>query len=229
VDNAWSDYHRLVLELKPGLWHWQAPHPEWTPEQDWPQQVSSCAIDDGARLVLFDPLSVPDQILALTDERESFIVLTAPWHERDTRSLVERLGLAVFTPPPDTAQDLIDKFGITADRAGDGSPDLRWLRDGGGSAHWYGTGDSLPLGITAYEGREHNDLVLWVESLGAVIAGDTLPDFGNGFEMNAWLRGNVSRDEVVERLRPLLSLPVEVVLPAHGPPTDLAALRGALS
>jgi hypothetical protein len=43
-----------VRELRAGLWHWQAPHPEWTPEQRWPQEVS-CAIDDGERLLLFDP------------------------------------------------------------------------------------------------------------------------------------------------------------------------------
>jgi len=35
--------------------------------------------------------------------------------------------------------------------------------------------------------------------------------------------------KVVEGLRPLLALPVEVVLPAHGAPTDRAALERALS
>lgn len=93
----------------------------------------------------------------------------------------------------------------------------------------YGGGDRLPIGIEAYEGREHNDLVLWVERVRAVVAGDTLPDFGAGFAMNEWLRGGVSREQVVERLRPLLVLPVELVLPAHGTPTDRAALERALS
>jgi hypothetical protein len=58
------------------------------------------------------------------------VVLTAPWHERDTRSLVERLAPPVFAPPPDSAEDLMQKFGITAEQAGDGSPDLVWLRAG---------------------------------------------------------------------------------------------------
>jgi hypothetical protein len=87
----------------------------------WPQEVSSYAIDDGERLVFFDPLAVPDELLALAPEREPVIVLTAPWHERDTQALVGPLGAAVFAPPPDTAQDLIDKYGITAEQAGDGS------------------------------------------------------------------------------------------------------------
>lgn len=70
--------------------------------------------------------------------------------------------------------------------------------------------------------------MLWIESVGAVIAGDTLVDFGRGLEINGWLRGGVTREQVVERLRPLLALPVEVVLPAHGAPMDRAALERAL-
>ena len=217
-----------MRELKAGLWHWQAPHPDWTPGERWPQEVSSYAIDDGARLLLFDPLAVPNALLALARERDPVIVLTAPWHERDAQALVEKLHAALFAPPPDTAQDLMDKFGITAEQAGDGSPDLEWLRSGG-SVHWYAGGDRLPIGVDAYAGREHNDLVLWVESVRAVVAGDSLADFGTGLSLNEWLRAGVSREEVVDRLRPLLALPVEVVLPAHGAPTDRAALERALS
>ena len=218
-----------MRELQAGLWHWQAPHPHWTPAERWPQVVSSYALDDGERLLFFDPLAVPDALLALARKREPVIVLTAPWHERDAQALVERFDAAVFAPRPDTAQDLIDKYGITAEQAGDGSPDLEWLRSGGGNAHWYAAGDRLPIGIEAYAGREHNDLVLWIESVRAVVAGDSLADFGRGFALNEWLRGGVTREQVVERLRPLLALPVEVVLPAHGAPTDRAALEGALS
>ncbi len=179
-----------VRELQAGLWHWQAPHPDWTPRERWPQVVSSYAIDDGTRLLLFDPLAVPDEILELAADREPVVVLTAPWHERDTRSLVEGLGAPVFVPPPDTADDLVRKFGITPEQAGGGSPDVAWLMAGdAGEAHLYGAGDRLPIGIEAFLGREHNDLVLWIESRRAVIPGDTLVDFGRGFEINEWLRG----------------------------------------
>jgi glyoxylase-like metal-dependent hydrolase (beta-lactamase superfamily II) len=90
-------------------------------------------------------------------------------------------------------------------------------------------GDRLPFGIEAFAGREHNDMVLWVEDRNTVICGDTLVDLGDGFEINGWLRAGVTREQVVEVLRPLLALPVEVVLPAHGAPTDRAALERALS
>ena len=219
-----------MLQLRPGLWHWQTPHPDWTPAERWPELVSSYAIDDGVRLLLFDPQTVPAELLELAVHREPVVVLTAPWHERDTKLLVERLGAPVYTPRPDTADDLIAKFGITREQAGAGSDDLTWLRAGGpGEMHFYGAEDRLPFGIEAFLGREHNDLVLWVGRFGAVIPGDTLVDFGNGFEVNRWLRGGVTRDEVVARLRPLLELPIELVLPAHGAPTDRAGLERALA
>jgi hypothetical protein len=221
-----------VRELQAGLWHWQAPHPEWTPDQWWPQVVSSYALDDGARLVLFDPLAVPEEILDLAAAREPVVVLTAPWHERDAQSLVERFGAPVFTPPPDTADDLVRKYGIALEQIPEGwhSPDVAWLVEGGGEAHLYGAGDRLPIGLEAFPGRSHNDLVLWIERVGAVVAGDALVDFGRGFEVpREVLQHGVTRERVIEDLRPLLRLPVEVVLPAHGAPTDRAALERVLS
>jgi len=44
-----------MRELRPGLWHRQTPHPEWTAGGPWLQAVSSYATDDGVRLLLFDP------------------------------------------------------------------------------------------------------------------------------------------------------------------------------
>lgn len=138
---------------------------------------------------------------------------------------------AVFAPPPDTADDLVRKYGITSEQAAGGSPDLAWLRAGdSGEAHWYAAGDRLPIGIVAFPGRERNDLVLWIESRCAVIVGDVLQDFGRGLEIRQEsLTKGVTREQVAEGLRPLLALPVEVVLPAHGAPTNRAALERALS
>jgi hypothetical protein len=62
-----------------------------------------------------------------------------------------------------------------------------------------------------------------------VISGDTLVDFGMGFDIADWLRAGVTREQVAEGLRPLLELPVEHVLPTHGRPTDRASLERALS
>ena len=111
-----------MRELRSGLWHWKAPHPQWEPTEPWDRNVSSYAMDDGERLQLFDPLGVPSELEALAAERDTAIVLTAPWHERDAEGLVERLRVPVYTPLPDSAQFLMDTYGLTAEQAGDGAP-----------------------------------------------------------------------------------------------------------
>ncbi len=220
-----------MRELRPGLWHWQAPHPDWRPTEPWSENVSSYAIDDGERLLLFDPLAVPSEIEALALDRETAIVLTAPWHERDAQSLVERFGMPVYTPLPDTAEYLMRTYGLTAEQAGEGSPDLIWLlRENKGEARPYSPGDRLPVGVEAFPGQKPNDAVLWIESHRAVVAGDTLADFGEGPQINPrWLSADVTREQVVEGLRPLLALPVEHLLETHGGPYDRGALERALS
>lgn len=220
-----------MREVVTGVWHWEAPHPDWAgPENEALRQrltetpetpneaargvVSSYAVDDDERLLLFDPLAVPPEIEELAAAREPVVVLTCPWHERDTQSLAERLGAPVFTPAPD-----------------EGSPDVAWLWSAGRSdAHLYAAGDRLRLGVEAFPGRLPNDLVLWVESRRAVIAGDTLADFGQGLEIPVeWLPEGVAREQVAAGLRPLLELPVGVVLATHGGPADPAALEHALA
>jgi hypothetical protein len=220
-----------VRELAPGIWHWQARHPGWSDGEPWDPNVSSYAIEDGKRLLVFDPIAPPDALFELAARHDTTIVLTSPWHERDMQTLVERLDLPVFAPRPDSAQDLMDKFGITSEQAGDGSPDLVWLR-AEAADHWrpYGADGPLPDGIEAFEGREPNDLVLWIESRKAVVAGDTLADFGDGLEVSTrWLREGITWQSRVERLRPLLAKPVEHVLATHGGPFTPHDLRRALT
>jgi glyoxylase-like metal-dependent hydrolase (beta-lactamase superfamily II) len=220
-----------MREVERGVWHWEAPHPDWAgPENEAFRQrlaatanspnaaarglVSSYAIDDGDRLLLFDPLAVPREIEELAAGREPVVVLTSPWHERDTRSLVERLDAPVFTPPPD-----------------EGSPDVAWLLgETRSDAYLYSAGDRLPVGVAAFPGRLPNDVVLWIESSRAVIAGDTFVDFGQGLEIPVdWLPAGVTREQIATGLEVLLDLPVEVVLATHGGPTDRAALGRALA
>jgi len=196
-----------MREVRSGVWHWHAPHPEWTPHDDWEHtEVSSYAIDDGERLLLFDPLAVPAEIEALAADRAPAIVLTSPWHQRDALGLAQRLGAPIYVPPPDRDPDPI-----------------------GGQI--FRAGDRLPIGVEAFPGREEPyDVVLYVQSRGVVVAGDTLVDRGHGLEiLEEWLPEGMTREQVVDGLRPLLDLPIELVLPTHGPPADLAALERALA
>jgi glyoxylase-like metal-dependent hydrolase (beta-lactamase superfamily II) len=194
------------------VWHWEARHPEWDERQWWGPSVSSYAIDDGVRLVLFDPLDPPAEIDAFAPERETAIVLTCPWHRRGADDLAKRYGATLYVPPPD---------------GGDPSPVEGTV---------YRAGDRLPVGVEAFAGTEPNDLVLWVESHGVLIAGDSLQDRGNGMEYLGDLPNNVPEEFAVamakarEKMqRQLLALPVELVLQTHGGPVDRAALERALS
>ena len=82
----------------------------------------------------------------------------------------------------------------------------------------FAAGDTLPVGVEAFAGMEPNDLVLWVPSRAAVVTGDTLVDRGRGLEFpTEWADKGVPAAEILAGLQPLLDLPVEVVLPTHGP------------
>src|SRR5918992_4190706 len=194
-----------MREFEPGLWHWEARHPDWTPAAGgWGPEVSSYAIDDGERLLLFDPLALPSELEELAASRETAIVITCPWHRRDAPSLAERLGVPLYVPPPDE---------------GDADP----VKGQGFSA-----GEPVPIGVEAFPGMEPNDLVLWVESRRALVAGDTLIDRGQAFEFPTdWANKGVPAEEILEALQPLLELPVKVVLPTHGAPTDRGAFESA--
>lgn len=187
-----------MREVRSGIWHWKAAHPEWQPGQSWEQMVSCYAIDTGADVLLFDPVGTPPELL----ERATAVVLTCPWHRRDAT----QLGLPIFVPPPD-------------------DPDADPVQ-----GEVFRGGDTLAVGVRAFEGFEPNDLVLYVERRGAVICGDTLVDRGNGLEVHpAWPVEAMTAADVAGRLRPLLDLPVEVVLPTHAEPADRAALERALA
>lgn len=218
-------------EIKKGLWHWITRHPEWQPGEAWDPNVSSYAVDDGNHLLLLDPLDVPDDLLSLATERKTAIVLSAPWHERSAEKLVEQLNVPVYTPLPDSAADLIRMFGITAEQAGDGAPDLVWLlKQHKGEAHIYKAGDPFPFGIEAYAGHRSNDVMLWMSSHNALLSGDTIVDFGQGIEINErWLRWDITKEKLIESLRSLLDLPIEHLLLTHGGPTDRAALERLVS
>ena len=92
------------------------------------------------------------------------------------------------------------------------SEDLAWLRAGEGEGHFHGPG-AWPFGIEAYAGREDNDLILWLPSIGAIVTGDSLSDFGDGLDIWIGDRKHVTRHDVVQRLRPLLDLPVDSCCP----------------
>jgi hypothetical protein len=98
---------------------------------------------------------------------------------------------------------------------------------------WPIRGDDLPPQVTAQPAFFPGERTLWLPGHNALVAGDCLPN--GGAMPDAWLESEwakATREEYQEKLRPLLDLPVELLLPTHGDPVlDDAqnALQTALS
>ena len=197
-------------ELRPGLWTWTASHPDWTsPEHGWGPVVRSYALDAGAVFVLVDPLAPPPLVEEFAAGKEAIVVLTVLDHERSAAECVERLGARVYAP-----------HAVVAELAT--------------TATGYAAGDALPGGVEACTGFWPNEATLWLARHRALVTGDVLiAEHGLSISPEDWLGGAATPEQVREGLRPLLELPVELVLPTHGDPivrdahAALAAALGA--
>src|SRR5438445_602335 len=85
-----------VQELRPGLWRWTAPHPEWEHAENWGPEVGSVYAELPEAVVVIDPL-VPteedEQFWSALDRdierlaRPVHVLLTVHWHERSVAAV----------------------------------------------------------------------------------------------------------------------------------------------
>jgi glyoxylase-like metal-dependent hydrolase (beta-lactamase superfamily II) len=189
-----------VEELRPCLWTWTAPHPAWTPEEGgpegWDETVRSYALDTGDTFVLVDPLAPPSLVDELAAGREVAVVVLMHHHQRSAEEIVARLGATVYAPE--------------AGRAHVRAP-----------AHGYQPGDRLPGGLESRPTCYPFEAVLWIPAHGALVFADVIlgGELGLHVQPDSWLDG-VTRSGLRESLRPLLELPVELLLPTHGDPVS---------
>ena len=78
------DFH----DVAPGLRYWLAPHPEWRPGNDWPEEVLCVEYEAPEALVLIDPLVPGGGEDEFWEHAQRLgapvrVLLTAPWHRRD--------------------------------------------------------------------------------------------------------------------------------------------------
>jgi glyoxylase-like metal-dependent hydrolase (beta-lactamase superfamily II) len=187
-------------EIAPGLRRWTAFHEEWN------EEVASLALDTDDGLVLIDPLDPPREL-----RRPDHVLLTVYWHGRSTKDLKPKRVWAQSR----SAQPLRNR-GVDVTDA-------------------FTAGDELPGGLEAFQTARANEVVFWLPSAHALAVGDVL--LGAGAKPQPtndplrlcperWL-GKSTHDDLRTTLRPLLDLPVERVLVAHGKPV-LGAGRRAL-
>ncbi len=186
-------------ELRPGLWTWTAPHPDWTPADGgpdgWEQIVRSYALDAGDSLVLFDPLVEVATAEELAAGRPVVVVLTCAWHARSSAALVERLGAVVHAPA-------------------EGRDEVAF------PTVPYALGDDMPGDVEPHPAGYAGEATLWVRGHAALVTGDVFLGGQRGFRLqpDSWLEEGLTRDELREGLRSLADLPLELLLPTHGDP-----------
>jgi glyoxylase-like metal-dependent hydrolase (beta-lactamase superfamily II) len=201
----------LGEELRPGLRTWTAHHEEWG------QEVRGFAIVEPERLILVDPLLAGDQwddLAATRGERALDVLVTLHYHARSAPEIRER-------HPDSTLWAYEGDRAAVAERAPVDRP--------------FAIGEELPGGLVALGPLPRAEVVFWDAARAALFAGDVL--LGDGAEgeglttcPESWLDGP-GLDTLRAGLAPVLELPVELVLTAHGEPVredGSAALRRAL-
>jgi glyoxylase-like metal-dependent hydrolase (beta-lactamase superfamily II) len=181
-----------VEQVAPGLWRWTARHPEWTPDEDWPEDVGCVYYEGADAVVLIDPL-VP------SDEAERF------WAALDRD--VERAGRPVVV--------------LRTVHWHHRSIDEVILRYPGARAWTADADDALPAGIEAYRVERADETLFWIVEHRALVSGDVLlgsEDGGVGVCPDSWLAQEFRGPEFRASLRFLLDLPIELVLVSHGRP-----------
>jgi hypothetical protein len=178
-----------LVEIAPGLRRWTSWH------EHWEEDVGAVAVETADGLVLVDPIEPPGDLA-----RPAHVLYTVYWHARSGAELENARVWAGSR----SAKPLANR-GITVTDV---------------------VGDGLPGGISAIQTARPSEVVYWLPEHRAVVAGDVL--LGAGAKPNAtddplrlcperWLSGP-SHDDLRASLAPLLELPVERVLVAHGEP-----------
>lgn len=201
-----------MQELRPGLWTWTAVHPEWTEDdvgpEGWDRNVRSYAYDSGPCLVLFDPVAPPSLLEGLVESKDVAVLLTEECHVRSAAECVER-------------------FGATVHVMKEAVPELSLPAKG------FKEGDTLPGGVVAQVEVYAFEAIFWIPAERAIVSGDALIGGERGVHVQpeSWHLDGTTPASFRDTLRPLLELPIELVLLTHGDPVlaeGREAVRAAL-
>jgi hypothetical protein len=89
--------------------------------------------------------------------------------------------------------------------------------------------ESDVAGVLAFSAERGDEVAYWLEAPRAAVFGDAiLGDQAGGLRLTPWARNAEGLERTRQALLPLLELPIEVVLTAHGDPV-LANGRDALA
>jgi hypothetical protein len=186
-----------IHELRPGLYRWTAAHPDAAPApttgspDDWGPDVASIAYEAPDALLLVDPL-VPGGRTDLLQELDALVA-------RHGQPVVIVTTLQFHRRSRD---ELAHRYDASTSRAR----------------------KNLPRDVETIVIQSAGETMVWLPKVRALIPGDRLlGDERGGVRLcpDSWLRylpSGMQQAELREALRPLLDLPVELVLVSHGEP-----------
>jgi hypothetical protein len=220
--------------IRRGLYRWTAPHPDYEPDPepdspaDWAEHVGCVAYEAPDALVLIDPL-VPDSLWPALDRLADKAPLAVPTSGSRASPAI-RLRRPVDTP------DSAEQAGSRRVAVLTTIAFHRRSRDA--VAERYGASTSrakktLPNGVETIPIRRAGETMVWIPEHAALVPGDRIlggRDGGLRLSPDSWLRylpSGMTGAELREALRPLLRLPIELVLVSHGEPV-LSGGRDAL-
>jgi hypothetical protein len=190
-------------EVLPGLWQFEAPHPEWTEEEGgedgWEQVVAWWALRTRGGLVLIDPLVEDwDELDRLVGEHGGCagIVRTIHFHQRSIAEAATRYGAEVSA-------------GIAPDRVR--------LQP---SDRVFGETEHTWPELEAFGMERFDEIALWLPEQSALLFGDAMLRREDGMLRvcpESWTQPPGGHERLRELLRGLTRLPVEHVLVSHGP------------
>jgi hypothetical protein len=179
-----------LTEIRPGLHRWTAPHPDYEPD---PEPDS--------------PADWPEQVGCVAYEAPDTLVLIDPLVPDELWPAVDRLAegrrVAVLTTIGfhRRSRDVVaERYGATTSRSK----------------------KTLPKGVETITIARAGETMVWIPEHAALVPGDRIlggRDGGLRVCPESWLRylpSGITRDELREALRPLLELPIELVLVSHG-------------
>lgn len=216
-----------VTRIRPGLWRWTAPHPEWTPEKDrpggWGRMVGSvyCEPPEGVgAVVLIDPLAPPPD----TPEAERFWAALDRDLERAGRPLALVIGNGYHgRGAAEFSRRYRARYGADLHVPADAVTRLRLE-----AARPYGRGGLPGTDLVAFpiEGMDGGETALYLRGHGALVFADAVIGAGEGrlaVAPPSWAGDGEAaaalyRSRYRASLEPLLELEADIVLPSHGKP-----------
>jgi hypothetical protein len=85
-------------------------------------------------------------------------------------------------------------------------------------AHVYGPRDEPPTDVELRRTDYEEEVAYWIPGHRALVTGDSFTAEDGFTVQDGWLPPGVTREQMLDGLRPLLELPVELLLVTHGDP-----------